>query len=414
MSLGGDPGGATAPKDASALKDGQKALRLVVLTAAITALVTVVVKDWLPILARSGFDWITRQTVLIVEVQRAGSPVSNVSITVSDALLDEREAGGVLATGGTSNFGLARLQLRTGSSPVYVYASVREGTIERMYGKLHPVPQWPHSVSLDVDKDFRIQKASASVVPVSAVPPVSPDPSVSPDPPVPLPNAQNTVAYGAPLLAQPRSVRAVLEIDWVKGTPRPPLEASLQNGKVSVAEVLKEVGIELEVVWDEELPESVLGDDGSLDTSELLQVMRNHRGAYGQDLWHFYFILGPKSDFPALSVMFDSSSRMGAALFNEEGGLENPQTAVRSFLHEIGHLLNLPHPYQAYGDTRSVMSSPYRWQADWSWDDPTTYRFDNFGAQHIGRAPLRYVKPGESSFLDYGAPFPASWTLSQF
>ena len=102
-------------------------------------------------------------------------------------------------------------------------------------------------------------------------------------------------------------------------------------------------------------------------------------------------------------MMFDTATRRGFWISAEQ--LSNPRQFVWACIHEMGHQLNLPHPWQAYGDTRSVMSFGWRWD-DWSWSDPSIYRFDDFGANHIMFGPEQYVRPGGSAFLDYGGPKP--------
>ncbi len=70
-------------------------------------------------------------------------------------------------------------------------------------------------------------------------------------------------------------------------------------------------------------------------------------------------------------------------------------------LHELGHILDLPHPWELGADTRSVMSYPWRW-ANWRWDDPAAYRFDAAARRHLLRAPDELVRPGSG-------PFGAGW-----
>ena len=104
-------------------------------------------------------------------------------------------------------------------------------------------------------------------------------------------------------------------------------------------------------------------------------------------------------------MMFDSERRRGAVVFNSEMRSDKREL-VFQIVHEMGHMLNLPHPWQTYGPSKSVMSFPWRWRDDWSWDDPSIYRFDIVGRQHVARSPEEYVKPGQSPFLEYGTPAP--------
>jgi hypothetical protein len=215
-----------------------------------------------------------------------------------------------------------------------------------------------------------------------------------------------------------RKVQAILEIDSVEGTSLPPLQAATSTGVVKIEDVFRELGIELEVVRNGTLPRSVLGADMAFNNNELNTAMKTYMNVAQPGKWHFYIVVAPRATIPTSSFMFDSAGRRGAAIlteYNQELGLSDvryadPRSLVFQVIHEMGHMLNLPHPWQAYGDTKSVMSYPYRW-VDWSWDDPQVYHFDEFGQKHIRRAPDMYVMPGGSSFLNYGGP--VKWMASQ-
>ena len=107
--------------------------------------------------------------------------------------------------------------------------------------------------------------------------------------------------------------------------------------------------------------------------------------------WHFYLLLGRKTEAErGLSLVIDPKRRTGAVAFVDP---EDEAGTLHAVGHEIGHLLNLPHPWEVYGNTRSLMSYPWRWE-DWDWEDPEVFRFDAVGRRHILRAPEVVVRPG--------------------
>ena len=217
-----------------------------------------------------------------------------------------------------------------------------------------------------------------------------------------------TLSYGDTLLASDRQVDAVLEIDWIEGTPKPEFQAPTRVGVLTVVDIFREVGIDLRVQWSDELPIETMGSDGAFDLDELLATMEAHRDPDEADEWRFYVILAPRfAGNGVFTLMFDSEARRGAALFDQGGALADQSFALNTLVHEMGHLLNFPHPFQTYGDTKSVMTYSYRWE-ERSYDDPGVFRFDEFGTRHTLRGPERYVRSGSSAFLDYGAP--VAWT----
>jgi hypothetical protein len=213
------------------------------------------------------------------------------------------------------------------------------------------------------------------------------------------------VRYGKSGLQTDRKVAAVLEINWIAGPQRPDLLFRSSSGDERLEEILEEVGISVEVRWSSELPPAVMGPDRRFSQAELMATLEQYRSPdLRPDLWHFYLIYGGLHDVPGIRSMMFDPQRRGAAIFTDPSR-SHPNETTFEILHEMGHMLNLPHPWQAYGDTKSIMSFPFRW-SDWSWDDPQVYRFDGFGQHHIRRAPDEYVRPGGSAFLDYGAPLP--------
>ncbi len=214
--------------------------------------------------------------------------------------------------------------------------------------------------------------------------------------------------YGEPILKQARLQHAVLEIDWVNGVETFPLEFKTMTGTITLKELFAELGLNIEIRWSSEIPLEMMGVDGKFSTPELLDVMNAYREEVDDSLWHFYVIVGGEYDdqpsFITHNTMFDSEYRRGSAIF-ESAVKESGTPIVWRFMHTLGHQLNLPHPWQAYGDTRSAMTYKHPWP-NWSWEDEEVFRFDAFGKAHIQWAPEKFVRPGGSSFLYYGGTTP--------
>ncbi len=362
--------------------DQQFSVRKILITVVLTAVVTSLITIWLPSLISSIYVRFTDNPVIIVEVRRGQNPLSDVSITLEDAQTSE-----VLASGQTNDRGVVTLAVDPRhKKQIFVSGSFREADVERRYEKTHQFVELPAILELRVD-DFR----SIQIQIVRAA-------EISPE---------VRIEYSESPLDSNRQVRAVLEIDWIAGTPRPDLKVSTTDGELTVEELLKEAGIETKVRWSDELPQDVMGPDQRFDNSELLQTMETYKGQVENNEWHFYIILGGQHQHEGiLSLMFDTDFRQGGAVFDAGGQLQVSGMTLYAVLHSVGHMLNLPHPWQTYGDTFSVMTYSYRWGDQWSFKDPRVYRFDEVGREHVARSPEQYVRPGASPFLEYGETQP--------
>ena len=199
-------------------------------------------------------------------------------------------------------------------------------------------------------------------------------------------------------LERDREVRAVLEIDRSYDLPELPLTAPTRDGPIHLSAILADVGIDLEIVWSDRLPRGELSDDPWPGEQRLRDVMVRYRNVPARsDQWHLYLLVGRKTrPEHELSLLIDPESRTAAVVFIDPSPAEAGAT-LHAIGHEIGHLLNLPHPWEAYGNTRSLMTYPWRW-ADWDWHEPAAFRFDAVGRRHILRDPEPFVRPGSSAF----------------
>jgi len=326
------------------------------------------------------------EPVLIVTVLDDGEPVKGVRIAATSMLKNQ-----VLASGVTDDHGRAHLDNLHVNTLIAIEAVADEGPYQLVHSEVFKVADLPAKHELEKSKDFRhravpLATASTSTVTSTAA-------------------ARPNINYGEPILTVPRLAQARLEIDWITGITRPNLVVNTTSGPKSIEELFRQNGIEVEVQWSDELPASVAGSDGRMNDGELRQVMARYRSGDEADRWHLYLVIASAFETDGvISLMFDDNRR-GAALFVNDLRGQDARELVLSIMHEAGHEMNLPHPFQTYGDTRSVMTYPFRWP-NWSYDDPTVYLYDAFGKWHIHRAPDRYVRPGSSKFLDYGATPP--------
>lgn len=204
-----------------------------------------------------------------------------------------------------------------------------------------------------------------------------------------------------PELARDRQVDAVVEIDRVKGIPQLPLRVETAGGTVDLAGILREVGITATIVWSDELGRDLLGDEMWPGIDLLREQMCQHRNVVPPpDAWHLYLLLVPQqAPDVELSMLIDPERRAGAVV-QIPATPPHPGAVLHALGHEIGHLLNLPHPWEWGEDTPSLMSYPWRW-GGWDWEDPRAYRFDETSRRFILRAPEELVRPGRSPFLSW-------------
>lgn len=213
-----------------------------------------------------------------------------------------------------------------------------------------------------------------------------------------------------PELGEDRRVRAVVEIDRAHDLPVLPLTASTRDGVVDLSSILADIGIGIEVVWSDTLSPGELVDEPWPAEARLRDLMTHYRSVPADDdRWHFYLLLGKKTQPDReLSMLIDPEARTGAVVFVNPDPDEAGAT-LHAIGHELGHLLNLPHPWDAYGNTRSLMSYPWRW-VDWDWSDPEVFRFDEVGRRFVLRAPEDVVRPGGGRFVSPGCDSPPPTT----
>jgi len=312
-------------------------------------------------------------STLEVHITDGERPLAGVAVTL--------RAGDVVAGGSSDEQGTVRL-IDLPPGPLSLEAllvgeeqgalAVRELPAER-----------PAVVHLDLQRDFRLLPAHRAYE-------RSEEESAQ--------AATARLRYDLPELDHDRRVDAVIEIDSVAGMDRPQLAVETAAGRLTLQDVLAAVGISATVVWDDTIPAGTLV--WPPEEQQLQEVMQRYHSVVGgasASSWHCYLLLAPLPE-PGmeLSLLIDPDTRSGAVVYLPPQQ-EHPGAVLHAVVHELGHLLNLPHPWEVYGNTRSAMSYPWRWQ-HWDWTDPRVYHFDNAGRHHILRGPETLVRPGAGPF----------------
>jgi hypothetical protein len=126
--------------------------------------------------------------------------------------------------------------------------------------------------------------------------------------------------------------------------------------------------------------------------------MARFRDSHPAGQWSLYLILLSKHD-PGVEGgwIIDPELRSGAVVLVDPL-LRGTGESLHAVGHEIGHLLNLGHPWERGEDSPGLMSYPWRW-LDWDWADAASYGLDAEALQHIGGAPEHIVKPGSGPFI---------------
>lgn len=308
-----------------------------------------------------------------VEVRDRDTPVAGAEVLIRDG-----PGGEILIRGHTDARGVTELAVEGESRTLEVEVVVitRRGSA---------AGRWPLS-----GRRLAVDTADLAAVPELASPPTSSGPGLAPD--------DFRFSYPAPLLPRPRRLAAVVEIDRLADVPELELTASTRAGPVSLESILAEVGIEARVVSSDVLAFDPVPWPAQERWRELMAAARDPGLAVAGE-WHLHLLLAPRPAVDVeLSGLVDPRERTASVVTVPSDAA--PREMLHAVGHELGHQLNLPHPWDAYGDTRSLMTYPWRWP-DWDWTEPRGYRFDAVGRHHLAFAPERCVRPGGDAYLAY-------------
>ncbi len=126
----------------------QVSLRSVVVAAALTALVTTLISEWVPQLVTNIYTQLTEERLIVVNVKRDRQPISGVDFSIS--LLDLT----ILSSGTTDKHGIVVLHEIPRESIVVIEAVLREGSYERIYDNSQEIDSLPYHLNLEVNQDF--------------------------------------------------------------------------------------------------------------------------------------------------------------------------------------------------------------------------------------------------------------------
>lgn len=139
--------------------------------------------------------------------------------------------------------------------------------------------------------------------------------------------------------------RLRLEIDRLSGLPWPPASVVRGNVTTTMAGLYAQLGIALTTLEDETL-ENPLPPGTCFQDADLLslQEARRNKPPEGSE-WHVHVLVATcnvdEDTGMAIGRMYDEDSRLGLALFTDEPS--EPDGRLRTFAHELGHLLCLRH-----------------------------------------------------------------------
>jgi hypothetical protein len=139
-------------------------LRSVVITAALTALVTTLIGEWVPQLITKAYTQITEKRRIVVNVKRDRQPISGVDFSVS--ILQESS---VLSSGTTDERGIVVLYGIPSEDIVIIEAVLREGSYERIYVDSPNIDSLPYHLTLEVGQDFSAARLVGRSFPLSTI-----------------------------------------------------------------------------------------------------------------------------------------------------------------------------------------------------------------------------------------------------
>lgn len=225
--------------------------------------------------------------------------------------------------------------------------------------------------------------------------------------------------------------RIRIEHDRVKGvTPFASADISVaavppgRHGAMTVERAFAEAGIDLELAGAPSIVDPAgAGTDAAWSDAELLAAMREHHSIRSNGLaWTIYLLSATKHESPGglRGVMFDDAKRQGCATFHNEIG-NGPglspkalREMLRTYVHEIGHCLNLEHPFESTvlnpaprHDALSWMNLPGKFMstssagADAYWQ-AFDFTFDARELAHLRHGLHSTIIPGGNRFFSAG------------
>jgi hypothetical protein len=221
------------------------------------------------------------------------------------------------------------------------------------------------------------------------------------------------------------------EVDTMAGTvpfgqytttehPRPP---GLAKRLLTVPAAYADANIELRALSADQVPVSEAGTDLLWSDAELHAAMLNHFSGYKEtQQWKLWTFVATKyAEDGVLGTMFDSVGlqRQGMAVFHSEqvsGGRAGTRKELRTYVHEMGHALNLLHSWEkGYAEppqptgVRGGLGDLSWMNYDWKYQGPVEsgdtaywaefgYRFTDAELRHLRHGFYYDLVPGGNYF----------------
>jgi hypothetical protein len=200
-----------------------------------------------------------------------------------------------------------------------------------------------------------------------------------------------------------------LEIDMMQGTVFPPSSLVFDNIERTLQDIYLQAGIILDVRLDENNIPDLAGTNGTYSDAELHSLMTSHRNSDFQETeskMSAYMVIVTNYDTAGvLGVMFDSSKRLGCAVFHSHSLINSDDRAfLRTAAHEVGHEFNLHHEdgvsfnesgttrYTIMNQTGTISNSPS------GWPNGIGFVFGDNERRHLSTHIIKNVKPGGGAF----------------
>jgi hypothetical protein len=202
---------------------------------------------------------------------------------------------------------------------------------------------------------------------------------------------------------------AFLEIDMMQGTAFPPDSLVFNNVERTLQGIYLQAGISLDIRLDENNIPDLAGTNGTYSDAELHSLMTSHRNSNFQEtqsIMSAYMVVVTNYDTAGvLGVMFDSSTRLGCAIFHGHSLINTDNRAfLRTAAHELGHQFNLHHEdgvsFIENGTTRFTIMNQTRiiQESASGWPNGIGFVFGDNERRHLSSHIIKNVKPGGGAF----------------
>jgi hypothetical protein len=212
---------------------------------------------------------------------------------------------------------------------------------------------------------------------------------------------------------------ASLEIDKMQGTQYPPNGIDFNGRQYSLQGIYADAGVSLSIQTDESDIPDLAGPDSKYDLAELHSLMTSYRNStpsgIGNDMSAYLVVVTNYNDDGVLGIMFDSTTRLGTAVFYGNRMIrEDPKAFLRTSAHELGHQFNLHHEdgtsfteegitkYTIMNQTRIIQGSTE------GWPNAIGFKFGENEKIHLSRHTIANVQPGGGRFYQCDEEH-ASW-----